>query len=75
LIVQRLFRLTFNCLTPKSSCQQADENGIKYLHPPTGSIDYDDAYHEARGLFAEIFGGDEAFLAPDLETEVDVDAD
>lgn len=73
--MQRLLRLTYHCLTPKSSHKQVDENGIRYLHPPTGSIDYDDAYHEARKLFAEIFGVEEAFLPPDLENEVDVDAE
>jgi hypothetical protein len=77
LIVERLLRLTFNCFTQKSGYRQDDESGLKYINPPTVSSDYDEAYHEARRLFLEMFGEEEVFLVsnPADEAEVESEAD
>jgi hypothetical protein len=72
--VERLLRLTFNCFTPKSGYKQEDENGLKYINPPTVSNDYDDAYHEARRIFLEMFG-EEAFLVSNPADEADVESE
>jgi hypothetical protein len=66
ILVEPLLHLTFKCLVPKSSnAPLVKTDGVIYVNPPTESKDYDDAYHEAKRIFVNLFGEDEEFLKPD----------
>jgi hypothetical protein len=48
-------------------------DGVIYVNPPTQSKDYDDAYHEAKRLFVELFGEEEEFMMRDEVDDMDAD--
>jgi hypothetical protein len=73
-VVEPLLRLTFRYLAPKSSYTPPTMvDGVVYVNPPTESKDYDDAYHEAKRLFVELFGEGEGFLMRDEVDDGDAD--
>jgi hypothetical protein len=71
--VNHLLRLEYKCLAPRINYPSASHDGIIHVNPPTNSIDYDDAYNEAKRLFIELFGENEDFLTREETNEVDND--
>lgn len=71
--VTPLLRLTYKTLAPRTdSVCRADMMGHILVNPPTESKDLDEAYHEAKRLFSELYG-DEDFLAWDEGDDVTLD--
>lgn len=71
--VEYLLRLSFKYFAPRNDVQPSNRDGVMYVNPPTESEDYDDAYHEAKRLFSEIFGQEEEFLMRDEGDDMNAD--
>jgi hypothetical protein len=55
--------MTYKCLSP--GIGSTTQDGLVYVEPPGNTKDYDDAFHEAKKIFTELFGQEEEFLVRD----------
>ena len=72
-VVDPLLRLSYRCLVPRTGFMQSLVDGVMYTNPPTDSMDYDDAYIEAKRLFVAMFGEGEEFLVRDEMEDVETE--
>jgi hypothetical protein len=64
--VEPLLLTTYKCRSPGTGGTPND--GLVHINPPSNTKDYDDAFHEAKKIFTELFGQEEDFFVGD-ETE------
>jgi hypothetical protein len=55
--------MTYKCLSPRTGSTAQD--GCVYVDLPGNTKDYDNAFHEAKKIFTELFGQEEEFLVGD----------
>ena len=66
---------TYKCRAPKSRSSGPAEDGILYVNPPKDTKDYDNAFHEAKSIFSDLFGDEEGFLVGDDTEDIEPDED
>lgn len=73
--MEPLLLATYICRLPKKGNSATAQDGIVYVHPPSDSKDYDDAFHEAKRIFSDLFGEEEDFLIGDDTEDIEPDED
>ena len=43
------------------------DTGEVFINPPTASMDFDDAYNEARNLFTQLYGDEDFLVREELD--------
>jgi GDP dissociation inhibitor len=66
--VEPLLLATYKC---RSSGTGSSQDGIVYVKPPSNTKDYDDAFHEAKRIFTELFGHEEDFFVGDDTEDIE----
>jgi hypothetical protein len=66
--------LTYKCQAPKTSASGPTQDGIVSVSLPRDTKDYDDAFHEAKRIFSELFG-DVGFLVGDDTEDIEPEED
>jgi hypothetical protein len=73
LLVEPLLRLEYRYWAPDPKHVYEPNEGVVFVNPPANTQDYDYAYHEAKRLFAQMFGQDEYFLIPTEDDNVEIE--
>ena len=74
MVVEPLLLTTYKCLSPGTSTGAA-RDGVVYVDPPRYTKDYDDAFHEAKRIFVDLFGQEEDFLVGDDTEDIEPSED
>jgi len=75
IVAEPLLLATYKCRSPKSGSSGPAEDGIFYVNPPRDTKDYDNAFHEAKSIFSDLFGEEAGFLVADDTEDIELDED